>query len=112
MPRTLAFVFVFGRKGLWALTAPFLATVSRRARVLAFAPTDVCQHACCGSVEFLMTRREWIATLAAAAPLATATSAKTGSNSSGKIGLSRLSAISDEIATAPEGALAFARMYQ
>ena len=49
-----------------------------------------------------MTRRDWIATLAASA------FAKTGS---GKIGLSRLSAISDEIAVTPEGALAFAKLY-
>jgi L-ribulose-5-phosphate 3-epimerase len=59
-----------------------------------------------------MTRREWIASLAAAAPLATSAFSKTGPASSGKVGLSRLSAISDEIATAPEGALAFARTYQ
>ena len=52
----------------------------------------------------MMTRREWIATLAAAA----SAFAKSGSN---KIGLSRLSAISDEIATTPEGALAFAQLY-
>ena len=53
-----------------------------------------------------MTRREWIASLAAAASL----SAKTGP-ARGKIGLSRLSAISDEIATSPEGAIAFAKLY-
>ena len=50
-----------------------------------------------------MTRRAWIATLAAVAPAF----AKPGN----KIGLSRLSAISDEIATTPEGALAFAKLY-
>ena len=50
-----------------------------------------------------MTRREWIATLAA-----TATALAKSTN---KIGLSRLSAISDEIATTPEGALAFAKLY-
>src|SRR3954469_19282334 len=53
-----------------------------------------------------MTRREWIAKLAAA----TTVSAKSAPHS-GKIGLSRLSAISDEIATMPEGALAFAKLY-
>jgi len=53
-----------------------------------------------------MTRREWIASLAAAVPLAAKSAPR-----SGKIGLSRLSAISDEIATAPEGALAFAKLY-
>lgn len=51
-----------------------------------------------------MTRREWIATLAASATAL----GKSGSN---KIGLSRLSAISDEIATSPEGALGFAKLY-
>ncbi|HEY3743594.1 MAG TPA: TIM barrel protein [Bryobacteraceae bacterium] len=58
-----------------------------------------------------MTRRDWIASLAAVAPLAGSAWAKTGASASGKVGLSRLSAISDEIATAPEGALEFARMY-
>jgi len=57
-----------------------------------------------------MTRREWIATLAAAAPLAVSAAPKSGSTG-GKIGLSRLSAISDEIATSPDGALAFAKLY-
>ena len=53
-----------------------------------------------------MTRREWIASLAAAAPFAAPAAPK-----SSKIGLSRLSAITDEIATAPEGAIAFAKLY-
>lgn len=55
-----------------------------------------------------MTRREWIASLAAAGAAAAAPSA---APSSKKVGLTRLSAITDEIATAPEGAIAFAKLY-
>ncbi len=51
-----------------------------------------------------MTRREWIATLAASATVL-------GKSSGNKIGLSRVSAITDEIATSPEGALGFAKLY-
>ena len=50
-----------------------------------------------------MTRREWIAAIAAAGVLQ--------AKPANKIGLSRLSAISDEIAVTPEGAIAFAKLY-
>ena len=51
----------------------------------------------------MMTRRDCFAALALAVPAVAKTS--------NKIGLSRLSAITDEIATTPEGALAFAKLY-